>query len=420
MLRDPRHAPAQVPASLRKGFLATFAGNTVFAASQWAALSAIARIGGPEMLGEYALALAIVTPVAMFSHLNLRAVLATDMERRHSFGDYLVVRLWTTALAAGAVLAIALSGGYSRPVAPVLVAAVVVLSADNLSDIYYAALQRRNRMDQIARSTAARGALSAAALGAALWLTHNLLVAVTAQAAARIAILLAYDRPAGSAGESRAASGFHGQARILAAALPLGAVLMLASLAGNLPRYAIERHLGLAALGAFAAPASFMAVGSTVINALGQAATPQLAGCFSKGDMPGFRRLALRFAGAAGLLGAAGVAVALAAGRLALVLAYGRPYAAYSDLLVWLMGAALVSYVAGALGYIVTSVRAFAFQAPLFAVVAAASGIASWALIPRWGLKGAAVALAASWLVQIAGSLPILRGSLREARRAAQ
>ena len=183
----PGAAAAATPhISLRKGFIATFAGNVAFAASQWAALSLIARLGGAEMLGEYALALAIATPVALFSHLNLRAVLGTDMERRHPFGDYLAVRLGTIALGVLAVAGIALAGRYAWPVAAVIVAVGVVLSADNLSDIYYAAMQRRDRMDQIGGSTAVRGALSALALGLALWLTHNLLAAVAAQAAGRI------------------------------------------------------------------------------------------------------------------------------------------------------------------------------------------------------------------------------------------
>jgi O-antigen/teichoic acid export membrane protein len=398
---------------LRKGFIATFAGNVAFAASQWAALSLIARLGGAEMLGEYALALAIATPVALFSHLNLRAVLGTDMERRHPFGDYLAVRLGTIALGVLAVAGIALAGRYAWPVAAVIVAVGVVLSADNLSDIYYAAMQRRDRMDQIGGATAVRGALSALALGLALWLTHNLLAAVAAQAAGRIAVLLAYDRPVGSAGESMATSGARAQAGILAMALPLGFVLMLLSLAGNMPRYAIEGRFGLAALGAFAAPASFMAVGSTMVNALGQAATPRLARCFSQGDAPRFRRLALQLIGVSALLGVAGIAVALTMGRFALALLYGRSYAAYASLLIWLMAAASVGYIAGALGYIITSARAFTAQAPLFAAVAASSGIASWLLVPRLGLEGAAVALGASSLVQAGGSLLILSHAWR-------
>ena len=249
-------------------------------------------------------------------------------------------------------------------------------------------MQRRERMDQIAGSTAARTALSVAGLGVVLWLTHSLLAAVTAQAAGRIAVLLAYDRPVGSAGESMATSGIRAQAGILGVALPLGVVLMLLSLASSLPRYAIERSLGMAALGAFAAPASFMGVGATVVNALGQAATPRLARCFSEGDRAGFRRLAWQLAGVAALLGVAGVAVALTMGRFALRLLYGGAYAGYANLLVWLMAAALAGNLAGALGYVITSAREFRAQAPLFGAVAASAGVSAWLLVPRMGLAG--------------------------------
>ena len=101
--------------SLRANFVATFVGNVIFAASQWAVLSLIAKLGDNEMLGYYALALAIVTPVTMFSHLNLRAVLATDNAERHPFGDYLAVRLGTTALGLAAVSAIALAARLLLP-----------------------------------------------------------------------------------------------------------------------------------------------------------------------------------------------------------------------------------------------------------------------------------------------------------------
>jgi O-antigen/teichoic acid export membrane protein len=46
-------------------------------------------------------------------------------------------------------------------------------------------------------------------------------------------------------------------------------------------------------------------------------------------------------------------------------------------------------------------------------VVAGASGIASWLLVPRMGLQGAVLALAAAAVTQIAGEILILRGALR-------
>lgn len=364
------------------------------------------------MLGEYALAVAVASPVALFSHLNLRAVLATDAARRHPFGDYMAVRLATTALALAAIAGIVLFSGYAPRIAWTVIAAGVVLSLDNVSDICYGALQRRERMDQVARSTVARGAFAAAAVALALWLTHDLLAAIIAQALARAAVLLTYDLRTASTGESWDRSAFAVQAAIARTALPLGVVMMLVSLSANLPRYAIERRLGTLELGAFAAVASFQTVGSTVINALGQAATPRLARYFETGDVRRFRTLAARLTALACLLGAAGVLAAWAFGRFLLGALYRPDYAPYSGVLVAAMAAAVLTYVGGVLGYIITSARAFVSQAPLFALVAAAAGGASWLLVPRFGLYGAVLALAIAWTVQIAGELLILRAAL--------
>jgi O-antigen/teichoic acid export membrane protein len=86
---------------------------------------------------------------------------------------------------------------------------------------------------------------------------------------------------------------------------------MLIALTSSLPRFAIEQKLGAGPLGTFAAVASLMTVGSTAVNALGQAATPRLARYFSARDRAGFARLAWQLAGMALLLGAAGLATAV-------------------------------------------------------------------------------------------------------------
>lgn len=236
------------PASLRSSFAWTFAGNGIYAAGQWAILSLFAKLGSDEMLGEYALAIAITSPVMMLSHLNLRAVLATDMAQKHPFGDYLAVRLAATAVGLGAIGILAWTTGGSASMAVVILAAGVALSAENVSDIYYGAMQRRERMDRIAWSMMARAAVSVGALGAVLASTHSIVPAMIALAAARVAVLMIIDRRVGSAGERLERSGLGTQLAILRSALPLGVVLMLVSLNTNLPRYAIEHRIGTAAL----------------------------------------------------------------------------------------------------------------------------------------------------------------------------
>jgi O-antigen/teichoic acid export membrane protein len=382
-------------------------------------LSLAAKLGGAETLGEYALAVAVVTPVVMLAHLNLRAVLATDIERRHPLGDYLAARLAASGLGLAAIGVLALFSSYSGATAAAIVLTGVGQSAETISDAYYGAMQRREEMRGIARSMMARAALSVAAFGAVLYAGGGLVWALAALAAARCAVLLLYDRPAGSAGECLTGAGAPAAWEIVRTALPLGVVLMLVSLNTNLPRYAIERVLGVRELGAFAAVASFVTVGSTLVNALGQAATPRLAGHFSRGERAPFLRLTLKLAGVVLALGAAGVLTASLFGAFLLRILYRPEFAAHAGLLNAVMGVSILAYLAIALGYVLTSVREFKLQVPLFCCAALGCGTASWLLVPRFGLAGAVMALAVAPAVQIAGGAALLARALARVEAAA-
>ena len=398
------------PASLRSSFAWTLTGNVVYAAGQWALLSLIAKLGSAEMLGEYALAVAITSPVAMLSHLNLRAVIATDIGGKHPFGDYVVVRLGATLLGLAGIALLAFVTAPTAQMILIILAVGAAQSAENVSDTFYGALQRQDRMDKIARSMMGRAILSAAALGIVLWFTRNIAYATFALAVARIVPLIVYDV---RTGESLHRTSVTEQWTILRTALPLGAALMLITLNTNLPRYAIERSLGTSELGGFAAAASFLTTGNTVVNALGQSATPRLARFYAAGDRAGFRHLALRLAAIAAGLGAAGAAFALAAGVPLLRIVYRADFTRYAGLLTLIMIAAIPIYVAGMLGYLITSVRAFQAQLPLFCLVAATCFAASWMLVPRWGLIGGPAALGLAACVQAAGELAILSRAFR-------
>jgi O-antigen/teichoic acid export membrane protein len=407
-----RHSAVDPTSSLRSGFAWTLAGNALFAASQWALLSLLAKLGGREMLGHYALAVALTAPVAMLAHLNLRAVLATDVEGRHAFADYLAVRYQVSALGLAAIAVVALLYGRGGELTAVILLAGLAQTADTLSDAFYGAMQRRDRMDLIARSMIARGLLSASAFGLALWATRNLVASASAMVAARFAVLLIYDRSRAGAPVGPSADRA-GRWAILRQALPLGAVLMLVSLNTNLPRYAIEHSLGVVELGAYAAVASFITAGSTVVNALGQAATPRLARHAASGQPREFLRLVAKLGAVVLCLGVSGVALAILAGRPLLTLAYRPEYAAYTALLTGLLAAAIPAYLAAAMGYAVTAARSFDAQVPLFCVVAAVSGCASFLLVPRYGLTGAAIAVAIAAVAQIAGQGFILGRAVR-------
>lgn len=401
--------------ALSANFGWTLAGNVIFAAGQWAILSLAAKLGPPEMLGQYAYALSVATPVAMLFHLNLRATLATDTKALKSFGDYVAVRFTTAAAAVGVTSVIAIAATPSWFLAAACVLASVSLGVDNISDLYYGLMQRNERMDQVARSMMMKSLVAVVAMAIVTLSSRNVLFTLAAIAGAKSAIFFFYDRLQVSATDQKPPTSRRQQLEILYTAAPLGVVLMLSALNANLPRYAIQNLLGIRELGGFSAAASFITIGGTIVNSFGQSTTARMARQFVVRNMTEFWSLTLKLLGIAGGLGAAGILAAVLLGRTVLSIVYRPEYGQYAGLLIALMFAGVVSYTGTALGYAVTSTRTFRSQTLLLGVVAAVSGAGSWLLIPSMGLYGGAVALVLSGVVHTVGQGLIL---LRLARSA--
>ena len=409
------------PLSLRKNFAWTLAGNVVYAGCQWGMLIVLAKLGSPEMVGQFALGLAVTGPVFMFANLQLRAVQATDARREYEFRDYIGLRLLTTALAFLVIAGIAGFCGYRRETALVILAIGTAKAVESVSDVIYGRLQQQQRMDRIARVQMVKGFISLVSWAAALYFTYSVACSAAALAVTWATCLIVCDFPNGAwvqggRGESYRPS-WNGASvwRLAWLALPLGVSMLLISLSTNIPRYFIEYHLGERELGIFAALAYLMVAGHTVVVALGQSASPRLATLYVNQDLTAFRYLLLRLMGIAVLLGALGIFLSYAAGRQILTLLYTAEYAAHSNVLIWLMGAAAVIYIASFLGYSVTATRCFRVQVPLFVLVATSSAFLCRYMVPAHRLHGAAWAVLLAAVVQVIGSAGINAYALRHA-----
>src|SRR5207253_9137366 len=115
-------------------------------------------------------------------------------------------------------------------------------------------------------------------------------------------------------------------------------------------------------LGIFAAMAYPMAVGTTIINALGQSAMPKLARHYADQDYRSFSFLLLKLTGLALAMGAAGVLVIALAGRPILLVLYRPEYADYNSVFLWLGIGSAIFLVSGLLGYGMNAVRHFRAQ----------------------------------------------------------
>ena len=430
------------PLTLKRNFSWTFVGNAVYAACQWGMLVVLAKLGSPEMVGEFTLGLAITAPIFMFSNLQLRHIQATDAKQQYVFSDYFGLRVISTVMALGVVVAIILIGRYV-PQEPITTEACFTIllmglakAFESVSDVLYGLIQQRERMDRIAISLMIKGPLSLLTLGLGIYLTGNLLWGMIGLALSWGIVAFGYDIQSGKAILSlmklepsnelnvpkksfsiRPRWQINTLKKLVLLAFPLGLVMLLISLNVNIPRYFVERYLGDRELGFFAALAYLMVAGSMVVNALGQSATPRLAKYYAAGNSNAFGQLLLKLMGIGAALGIVAVSVAIVAGEQVLTLFYEAEYAQYADLFAWLMVAAGISYISSFLGYGMTAARYFQVQMPLFTLSTTVSALTSFWLIPKLGLQGAAIALIAGAIVEAIFSLGVNLYAIHKIKR---
>ena len=382
--------------SLRANFVWTLAGNVIYSGCQWGMLVAIAKLGTPVMVGQFALGLAISAPVFMLTNLQLRAVQATDARHEFRFGHYLALRLLGTGLALLAILTVSLAAGYQKETFVVILDVALAKAAESVSDVLYGLWQNRERLDKISIAMIGRGIASLTALTTIFYLTHEITYAVSALALVWGTWLLTYEcSVARSLLRAEAQDPFRPEWQgdrlktLATLSLPLGLVMLTISLNTNIPRYLLEHYHGEAALGYFAAMAYVLVAGTTVMDALCQSATPRFARYYLS-DRVAFRWLLFKTLGVAIGLGLAGLGLVLLGGKLILALLYKPEYAQYASIFTLLMVAGCVNFLASALGYAFTSTRRFrAFVIPGVCNTSLGA-IIGFLLIPAMGLRGAA------------------------------
>jgi O-antigen/teichoic acid export membrane protein len=396
-------------------------------------LVVLAKLGTPQLVGEFALALAITAPIVLGAGLSLRSVQATDAASEYPFGDYLLVRLLTTAAAGAVIVGIVWFSDYRWHTAAIILVVGLAKAFESVSDIFYGLLQQHERMDRIALSMMIKGPLSLAAIGAAVYLSGDLLVGVSGLAAAWLLVLVVYDVRNGASLLNVASRSEHASVEfgsILARqlqlswrpralmtltllALPVGIVMALISFNSNIPRYFIEHHLGTWDLGIFAAVAYPLTAGTTVVNALGQSAVPTLARYYADGDYRAFSSLTRKLLGLGLAIGIGGVLLIWLFGRPILLLLYRPEYSDRVGIFLWLGLSAGISYVASLLGYAMTAARYFRVQLLVFLISTLVTVAGCAVLIPRYQLLGAAIAMILAAICQAIGSAAVITHALR-------
>ncbi len=407
----PVESPPSAPALpvLTGNFIWTLAGNLIYALCQWLVLVSFAKLGSAEMVGQYALGLAITAPVFQFCGLQLRAVQVTDARNRYTFSEFAGMRLMTTAAGMVLVVALAFSDRHRAQTALVVVLVGVCKAIESVSDLCMGLFQKNERMDRVATSLILKGVVSVVAVSIALRLAGG-----AAAAAGMLVIAWALACAGYDLRQAVATLGGHFRAvlprinkkvarHLFVLTLPLGFVMMLMSLNANLPRYFLARYSGEASVGVFSALMYCIVAGGMVMGALGQAASPRLAKFYCADDLWGFCVLTAKLAAFGAATGIAGLVAVKIAGVWILTILYRPEYALHADAFFWLMAAGAIMNVSGILGVAVTAMQAFRQQVWIHIGCAATGLGASFLLVPSMGILGAAFSVLILSVVGLVG-----------------
>ncbi|WP_433055264.1 lipopolysaccharide biosynthesis protein [Dactylosporangium sp. CS-033363] len=392
-------------------------GNGGYALCQWLVLVVIARLGSPAMVGDYALGLAVGAPVVLLANLSLRTVLVTDPNGAHPFRRYLLLRLAGMGLAMGVIALVVLI--FHLPAAVVLLVGAAK-AFDGIGDIYQGLLQRHHDQRSIAAAQLVNGGLTTTLVASLLFGTSSVAWAAAGSAGASLltwimcCVPLAgrfHNRPDPRAKQHthRAAGGV---AELLWTALPLGLASGVSSLTVNVPRYALEHHLGATALGVFAAAGYLVLTGNVFFSAIAQTLLPRLTELRVNGTPAGFRSLLHQALFGVAVAGGLGVWGAALFGSGFLRRLYGEQYADQGGVLTVLTLATVVGGACFVLDAGLSAARRFTGQLAVNAAVLVAAALAALLLVPRYGVLGAAWATAAAAVVHCALKWEVLRRAL--------
>ncbi|MBC7690637.1 MAG: oligosaccharide flippase family protein [Methylotenera sp.] len=337
-------------------------GNLFYAAAQYFILIALIRFTQPEAVGQFSLALAINAPISLFFSMSLRSVLISDSKNQYSSHSYVQLRVIAAGLAILLSLAISLVGKFNPLTTKIILVVAVIKAFETLADIAYGFFQKNGRNDLITGSMMIRGAVTSGTCILILMRTSNLLFMCTGMLCSTMLAIFIYDIPRLRSLKitfHRTNPNIPGAKALLRLAAPLGFATLFGSLEVNFPRYLIENHIGLSALGVFSAISYPLVLGNQIVGALASAGSPQLASSFQQSNYRMFRRLVLKMTLIGGLLGLGSSLICLLFGRRILELFHHPEYSGETFSFSILAFSAALSYVTVFFGAALSAMQCF-------------------------------------------------------------
>ena len=405
--------------TLKRNLLFNTVGNIIYFVCQWLITGFfVKRLSGDAGLvnaGLLATAMAATNVFLTLASYGMRTYQVSDISDKYSSGDYIASRFITVAAALLLCAGYTFAVGYGGEQAACIMIYLVYKLSEAATDVIHGCAQKRERMDIIGISYAARGVISVALFCLSLLMGKSLVFALGAMTAGCWIFCALYDLRAAKPYYSPARrSDAKAPWRLLLECAPLAVYVFMNTAVGSIPKLALERISGTVAIGIYNlvnSPVLILQVGVAFLF------TPFItlfSGKLASGDTRGFRALAAKITlgvFAVGLLAALAMLTPLGAWGLQLL--YGDPSVTeQSGLLVPMAACTVLTSLALFYCMLLTVLRDMKGLIISTALGIAVSALISAPLISASGMFGASYATIAALLAECAALVYfVLRGT---------
>jgi O-antigen/teichoic acid export membrane protein len=261
-------------------------GNGGYAFFQVMVMVLISKYLGVESLGHFSLALALTAPIMLFSNFGLRTLWITDQTGIYSYADFNKIRIYSSI--AGVLVCSLIACFYAFDQWAIFLVIIIIALCkmiENQSDLYYGLLHKISKQRNIALSLLLRGFAGFLGVAIGIYIFNELVYALIGLCIfwllAHLFVDIKLNRKIVETIIASAESSSNEVKGICYAGLPLAVALLLINTNLMIPRLALSEIVTMKELGAYAALAYFVLIGSIVINSIGQVALPTLSKLYS-------------------------------------------------------------------------------------------------------------------------------------------
>ena len=229
-------------ASQKRVFIWNSVGSAIYAISSFLLLIIVVRVCGVDEGGIFSIGYAIAQLMLTIGVFEATTYFATDAEDRFTYAQYLGFKLVTCGLMIVASVVYITSFGYDAHKTLVAYALCAYRLFEALSQYWFAAFQKENRLDIGGFSTTWRSVISIVVFASALVLTKDIVLSMLLSSASEAVWICCYDIPRLRRIRRVGKPDFSLKplASLFAACFPLFISSFLAIYLGNVCKYAID------------------------------------------------------------------------------------------------------------------------------------------------------------------------------------